>query len=453
MTNVSLPHNWRARHYQRDLFKYMFSGGSLEGKRAVCVWHRRAGKDSCSLNLAAVASQMRVGTIWHMLPTARQGRKVIWDGIDRDGRRMIRQAFPDEIIRGINNTEMKVEFNNGSIYQVVGSDNFDALVGTNPVGVIFSEYSIADPTAWDYVRPILAENGGWAVFIYTFRGKNHGWKLSEMARKNPGWFHSIKTVDDTYRCEELPGDREQLAKIPNVISRQAVDDERKAGMGETTVQQEFYCCPDSGLEGAFYTEELRAMRNEGRVGSYPWNPGKLCQTFWDIGRDMTVIGITQEGEDGGPVLIDCLAGRNTGLPEWLKRLDNLPYQFDEYGHVAPHDMGNVDWAVDKTRKEIAAGLGYNFNVLEKTSLQDGVEACRLLLRRMRVNEDTCENWLNGIAVYRREYDERRGVFKDTAVHADSHFADMTRYMAMGWDEYKASSSQFRQNFKVVRSLR
>jgi phage terminase large subunit len=67
--SVSLPNNWEARHYQRDLFRWMLTGG-LDGKRAVCVWHRRAGKDSCALNLAAVASQMRVGTVWHMLPEA-----------------------------------------------------------------------------------------------------------------------------------------------------------------------------------------------------------------------------------------------------------------------------------------------------------------------------------------------------------------------------------------------
>ena len=59
------------------------------------------------------------------------------------------------------------------------------------VGVVFSEYSLADPAAWDYVRPILAENGGWAVFIFTPRGRNHGHALLEMARRNPAWFAQV----------------------------------------------------------------------------------------------------------------------------------------------------------------------------------------------------------------------------------------------------------------------
>jgi hypothetical protein len=56
---------------------------------------------------------MRVGTIWHMLPTLKQGRRVIWDGIDREGRRMIDQAFPKEMRdpkNPINNSDMQIRF-------------------------------------------------------------------------------------------------------------------------------------------------------------------------------------------------------------------------------------------------------------------------------------------------------------------------------------------------------
>ena len=91
----------------------------------------------------------------------------------RDGRRFL-DHIPAELIDHKNNTEMSVFFKNDSLYQVVGTDNTDLLVGTNPVGCIFSEYSLHDPSAWNYIRPILAENGGWALFIYTARGKNHG---------------------------------------------------------------------------------------------------------------------------------------------------------------------------------------------------------------------------------------------------------------------------------------
>ena len=219
---ICIPNAWNPRPYQRRLWDYFAKGG----RRAVAVWHRRCGKDSLALNLeAAKALTERVGVYWHMLPLNTQARKVIWDGVDRYGRRMIDQAFPKELRLSTNDQEMKIVFKNGSVWQCVGSDNYDALVGSNPVGVVFSEYSVTPKAAiaWDYIRPILAENGGWALFIYTPRGHNHGYTLYNQA-KAAGWFTELLTVDDT-----------------KAIPAEAVEEERRAGMSEAMIQQEFYC--------------------------------------------------------------------------------------------------------------------------------------------------------------------------------------------------------------------
>ena len=136
---ICIPNAWNPRPYQRRLWDYFAKGG----RRAVAVWHRRCGKDSLALNLeASKALTERVGVYWHMLPLNTQARKVIWDGVDRYGRRMIDQAFPKELRQSTNDQEMKIVFKNGSVWQCVGSDNYDALVGSNPVGVVFSEYSV-----------------------------------------------------------------------------------------------------------------------------------------------------------------------------------------------------------------------------------------------------------------------------------------------------------------------
>lgn len=219
MTEICIPNDWNPREYQRPLWQYLCSGG----KRAVAIWHRRAGKDSLSLNWTAKAMLQRVGVYWHMLPLNNQARKVVWDAIDKQGRRVIDQVFPVPLRKSVNATEMKIELWNGSIWQCVGSDNYDAYVGSNPVGVVFSEYSVGDPAAWDFIRPILAENGGWALFIYTPRGKNHGFELYNNAIA-AGWFIQRLTVEDT-----------------GAISLDIVDDERRAGMSEAMIQQEFYC--------------------------------------------------------------------------------------------------------------------------------------------------------------------------------------------------------------------
>lgn len=188
---IEIPNGWTTRPYQRDLWEYMAGGGL----RACAVWHRRAGKDSTFLNWSAVASHLRKGLYWHLLPTLTQGRKVIWDALDSEGNRVIDQVFPKEIRSGpANNSEMKIPLRGGSIFQVVGSDNIDSLVGANPVGVVFSEYALSNPAAWDLIRPILAENKGWAGFPYcvapdTFVLTQKGWQqIGEIGKWFPPGF-------------------------------------------------------------------------------------------------------------------------------------------------------------------------------------------------------------------------------------------------------------------------
>ena len=86
-----MPNQWHPRPYQLRLWHYLENGG----KRAVCVWHRRAGKDDVCLHWTAAALHQRIGNYWHMLPEAAQARKAIWDAVNRlTGKRRIDEAFP-----------------------------------------------------------------------------------------------------------------------------------------------------------------------------------------------------------------------------------------------------------------------------------------------------------------------------------------------------------------------
>jgi len=114
---------------------------------------------------AALAASQRTGTYWHLLPEASQGRKAIWDAVNpHTGKRRIDEAFPPRLRPTRHNDEMKIELGNGSVWQVAGSDNYNSLVGSSPIGVVFSEWALADPNAWAFLRPILLENNGWALF-------------------------------------------------------------------------------------------------------------------------------------------------------------------------------------------------------------------------------------------------------------------------------------------------
>jgi hypothetical protein len=167
MSEITLPHKYSPRHYQLPILKAWDSGI----KRLLWVAHRRSGKDKTIFANLPKKMMERVGTYYYFLPTYSQAKKVIWTGADKTGFRFL-DHFPKEIVKTINQADMIVELVNGSILQMVGADNIDRIVGTNPIGVVFSEYSLMKEEVWNFISPILAENDGWAVFIMTPRGMN-----------------------------------------------------------------------------------------------------------------------------------------------------------------------------------------------------------------------------------------------------------------------------------------
>lgn len=194
MAVIRLPNNWAPRDYQYPLWEYLEGGG----RRAVAIWHRRAGKDDVCLHWTAKAATLRVGTYWHMLPEASQARKAIWEAVNpHTGKRRIDEAFPQAIRSTTREQEMMIRLFNGSTWQVVGSDNWNSLVGSPPVGLVYSEWALADPTSWAYLRPILAENGGWVLFITTPRGDNHAKTMYELSLKSEGHFAQLLPADKT----------------------------------------------------------------------------------------------------------------------------------------------------------------------------------------------------------------------------------------------------------------
>lgn len=411
--------------HQIPLWNYLDDGG----RRAVAVWHRRAGKDSTALNYTATEAIEKTGVYWHMLPTQKQARKVVWDGIDRNGRRMIEQIFPKEIVKSKRSQEMQIELHNGSIWQLCGSDNFNSLVGANPVGVIFSEWSLCNPAAWNYIRPILAENGGWAVFIYTPRGKNHGYSLAEMARKNPSWFYTTLTVNDTQRADGSP-----------VITQEAIQEDRDAGMSEDMIQQEYYCSFDVAIPGAYFAKEIATLRADNRITFIPVEKHLKVFTFWDLGiskgNSMVVWWVQAVGREIR--VINHYEAENEGMAHFIHKIDKFARDFDiEYDrHFAPHDISVRDLMTKKSRQETAREMGIKFTMVPRTTnLNESIEATRKILSRCWFDQNRCEHGINALASYHREYDEKKERFNDVPVHDwASNSADAFRQMAQAWND-------------------
>ena len=277
------PHRLPLRPYQAKAREKHLAGII----RQILIWHRRAGKDIDSLDFASECAENEMGTYWHLYPTHTQARKAIWNGIDHRAQvRFIDRAFPPDTRKSTLKQDMTIELKNGSIWQLCGSDRYDSLVGSNPRGVTFSEYALCDPRAWDYVRPILRENGGWVRFITTYRGRNHAYRMAQRLKNHPDWYVDIRTVDDT--CD-VDGNR--------ILTPEDIEAERDEGMSEALIQQEYYCNPVAAVPGAIYGKAFEKLTDAGRVGNFGYDSSRPVFAAWstDFADQYTVIFLQREG--------------------------------------------------------------------------------------------------------------------------------------------------------------
>jgi hypothetical protein len=382
-----------------------------------------------------------------MLPQANQARKAIWKAINpHTGKRRIDEAFPIALRRTTNDQEMFIEFLNGSTWQVVGSDNYNSLVGSPPAGITFSEWALANPASWAYLSPILAENDGWAVFIYTSRGRNHGASLYETARNDPSWFADLQSVDETgvFTPDALEQAKRDLLAVY-----------RDRRIADALYRQEYECSFDAAVIGAYYAPLLEEATNEGRVGRVPYDPAYPVITAWDLGiRDATAIWFCQVvGRE--PRLIDYYEATGEALPHYAKVLDAKRYLYSH--HLLPHDAKVRELGTGQSRVETLQKLGVgNIHVVDQLPLMDGIDASRRLISRAAFDTTTSDSMagrnggrgLDVLRNYRAEWDEQRRTLKSTPTHDwSSHGADAFRMLAVGLD--RIAGRQTRNDYSAL----
>lgn len=427
--NIVMPHLFSPRHYQLPVFQALQNGV----RRINLRWHRRAGKDLTAIHICAMMGVLEPGTYWHVLPTYAQGKKVVWEGKTKEGVPFL-DAIPEQIrIGNPNQTEMKIKFQSApnlvtgrsmaSTYQVVGGDNYDSLVGSNPKGIVFSEWSLTDPRAWDYFRPILAENEGWAVFIYTPRGKNHAYSQESRIKDDPAWFNSILTVDDT-----------------GAVAPERIQQDRKEGYSEEKIQSEYYVSYESATDGAVYKDEIRFLEENNRFDSgIEWDPRYQVSTCWDIGMDdLTFLWFFQE-IDRKIFWIDCYYSSGHGITHYAKKMGEKPYVYGR--HFGPWDIEVRNFGAEATtRKEIFRQNGIRMIPAKKQGREDGIEAVRSILKRSYFNIQKCQYGVDSIKAYtRKETDneyvdvtgKRTRVFGEPEHNWASHACDALRSFATG----------------------
>lgn len=395
------------------------------GKYAVAVWHRRAGKDEVALNHAAISCHERIGNYWHMLPEYSQARKAIWDAINpHSGKRRIDESFPLELRKSTNNHEMKIELKSGSIWQVVGSDNFNSLIGSPPVGIVYSEWSVANPMAHAYLSPILAENNGWALFIYTARGYNHGFSTYEGARGDATAFAQLLTVDDT----------KAITKEALVRQHRIYTDLYGPEAGDAFFRQEFYNDWSASNIGAVLGASVERADKQNRIADFHIDPAPVIVSS-DIGFRDTATWWFWQPRVGGFDIIDYDQGVGMDADDWIARLQKKPYDISKIW--LPHDARAKTFQSKHSAVErfLEAYGADKIGIVPQGKISDRINAGRRVIERCRFHRTNCKAGLDGLRSWSFDYDEEKKLFSKEPRHDwASHPGDGFTYGAQILEE-------------------
>lgn len=429
MNIIKLPYQFSPRDYQKRCLDAFFK----EHYRKMClVWHRRAGKTNLSLNIINAASQMRVGAYYYFFPQFNQARRSLWENRGNNGIRFIDQ-IPKELIAKVNNTEMSVTYKNGSILRLMGSDNYDKMMGPNPLGIVYDEYSLQNPVARDYLLPILIENKGWEILIFTPRGGNFAYTLYNNVKNSPDWYTELLTIEDT----KLPGIKEAAEKLVET-----------GEWSQDKYEQEFYCSFEAAVHGAYFSKQLKKAEEDKRIYDFSIDTSIPVNTAWDIGyRDATAIWFYQQTREAIKAI-----GYYENHGKDIKHYINYLHDFREKQgivyehHYAPHDSKKHDWTTGKTILEFARDLGLKFEPIPRINKKSShIEMGRANFSRMHFHKTNCKRGLDCLREYHADYNEAMGIYSVDPVHNwASHGADAYLYLSQA-----AKINPNQQKFQVL----
>jgi hypothetical protein len=369
------------------------------------VWHRRAGKTVAAIN--ELIKQCLIETLpnpqcFYVAPTYSQAKRIAWKMLHE-----FTHKIPDT---NYHESELRIDLPNNGMIQLLGAEKYDAHRGVYADFCIFDEPALQPPGVFGEVfRPALADRKGGAWWIGTPAGKmNEFYRRWTDAQQLEGWSANMMKITDT---AILPLDELQAMRRE---------------MSEREWRQEMLCDFAAGVRGSYYQDEIDFLERNGRIQSVPHDPALPVFTSWDLGLDdQTVIVYWQQGGIEYRI-IDCDVHRNKGLSDIIRTLMQKPYTYAD--HYAPHDIKVRDYTSGQSRIDFAGGLGVDFTVSPNLSVADGIQAVRSGLRKCVIDNSKCFELIEALRIYRAQYDERNGVYRDKPFHGpESDFADAVRY--------------------------
>ena len=242
--------------------------------------------------------------VWFVSPTYRQSKNIAWTILKE-----IVFTYP-QIIRKINESELSIEFVNGSLMELKGADKEDSLRGVGLNHVILDEFAFMKKEAWtEVIRPALSDKKGTATFIGTPDGFNYFYDLYQQGLNQENGFKSwhFKSTDSPY----IENEEIEKARIE---------------LDEKTFRQEYEATFETASGRIYFTFDR--VSNHAEQEYVKQFPIKLLVDF-NITPMSWLILQTLQRQD---FVIEELVRRNTNT-EFMAKLVGDLYGYDTYYQV------------------------------------------------------------------------------------------------------------------------
>ena len=139
----------------------------------VLVCGRRFGKTFFALTWLLAQASATKGIYYYIAPSYVAAKSIAW--------RLLKE-LADGHFKIKNESELYVEFDNGSVIQLKGADNRDGLRGVSLAGAVLDEFCFMAQEVWtEVVRPATSDQLAPVVFISSPAGWNWGKELYDYA--------------------------------------------------------------------------------------------------------------------------------------------------------------------------------------------------------------------------------------------------------------------------------
>lgn len=389
---------------------------------AVMVAHRRAGKTVASVNELvhrAIYSKKKRPRYAYIAPLLKQGKKIAWEYL-KEYTAGLEKKKPSE-------SELTVALkHNDAEVSIYGADNPDAFRGQYFDGIVLDEYGDMSPAVWSQVLlPTLSDRKGWAVFIGTFKGKNHFYRI----------FRKSQGLDLTADDEEPEHYQRHWFNFLLKASESGIIEESelrlmRAEMDEEEYQQEYECNPNAVVKGTYYAKIIVQLEQKGQIYSdlADYDPDQPVEVAFDLGYTDSSAAWFFQRRPGGIAFVDYLEAHSQPLQFYFDLLDAKGYRYRTIW--LPHDAKAKSLQTGRSTVEQFLSTGLPIRIAPNLGLQDGISASRKLLQISHFNR-RCEVGVEALRAYKRQYDDERNVFSDAPLHDwSSHGSDAFRYACL-----------------------